>query len=124
MASKQRLIDLENRFGLSSAFLSDVTLSLVRSLHAQWFSLLFCAKQCFTAERLQAYARAITDKVFVLTGNRWPVELSWMLVAFLDGSFLETERPSDEIRLKHHGSCIANAAQGASVEPLADVWTA
>ena len=26
--------------------------------------------------------------------------------------------------IKHHGSCIANAAQGASVEPLADVWTA
>lgn len=69
MTSKQRLIDLENRFGLSSAFLSDVTLSLVRSFHAQWFPLLFCAKQCFTEERLHAYSRAIADKIYVLTGS-------------------------------------------------------
>lgn len=78
MASKQRLVDLENRFGLSSAFPSDVTLSLVRSLHAQWFSLLFCAKQCFTADR---------SSVQVMRGSFVPLAVTELGVGDRDALF-------------------------------------
>lgn len=98
LGSPQRHIDLEDEFGLSSAFMSDIALSLVKFLHCRWSRLLFSAPGCWTPERLALYADAVSEKVYLLTGVHWPAALLWHIVGFLDGSFHDTDRPSDQYR--------------------------
>lgn len=95
LASPQRHIDLEDEFGCSRTTTSDVTLRLVEFLHDRWYRLLFACDFCFQPERLREYAQAICDKIYVIGGVHWPAELLWRIVAFLDGSFHETDEPSD-----------------------------
>jgi hypothetical protein len=96
LASPQRHIDLEDEFGCSTTTTSDVTLRLIEFLHDRWKRLLFSCNFCFLPARLRDYARAIADKIYVISGVRWPLEILWQIIAFVDGSFYETDRPSDE----------------------------
>lgn len=96
LASPQRHIDLEDEFGCSRSTTSDITLHLVEFLHDHWYRLLFSSDYCFQAERLHEYARVIREKIYIIGGTPWPANLEWQIVAFLDGSFHETDEPSDE----------------------------
>jgi hypothetical protein len=96
MSSPQRHTDIEDEFGISSSTSSAISLALVRSLHDRWRAHLYCARTRFSAERLAQCAQAVSNKVYLLTGIPWPAEVSWSIVAFLDGTFHETCKPSDQ----------------------------